>query len=64
MSPPLSVDEALERILESVEPTAVEFGSIEAAHRRTLAQQPLRPAVGRRRAPCIPGGGHEAARAV
>ena len=38
MSPPLSVDEALERILDGVEPTAVEFAPLEAAHRRTLAQ--------------------------
>src|SRR5262245_66496467 len=38
MSPPLSVDEALERILDGVAPTAVEFASVEAAHRRTLAQ--------------------------
>jgi molybdopterin molybdotransferase len=38
MSPPLTVDEALERILDGVEPTPVERVSIEAAHRRTLAQ--------------------------
>ncbi|HEY7083593.1 MAG TPA: gephyrin-like molybdotransferase Glp [Hyphomicrobiaceae bacterium] len=38
MSPPLSVDEALERILDGVEPTAIEFASVEAAHRRTLAE--------------------------
>ena len=37
MSPPLSVDEALERILDGVEPTAVEIAPVEAAHRRTLA---------------------------
>lgn len=34
----LSVDDALERILSAVEPTAVETIAIEAAYRRTLAQ--------------------------
>src|SRR5262249_46765451 len=38
MSPPLTVDEALERILDGVEPMPVERVSIEAAHRRTLAE--------------------------
>ncbi|MBO0740523.1 MAG: molybdopterin molybdotransferase MoeA [Hyphomicrobiaceae bacterium] len=38
MSSPLSVDEALGRILDGVAPTAVEFASVETAHRRTLAQ--------------------------
>jgi molybdopterin molybdotransferase len=35
--PPLSVDEALQRILDGVEPTPAEPVAIEAAHRRTLA---------------------------
>jgi molybdopterin molybdotransferase len=35
--PPLAVDEALERILDGVEPTPSEHVAIEAAHRRTLA---------------------------
>src|SRR5215510_3699676 len=38
MPAPLSVEEALGRILDGVEPTAVETASIEAAHRRTLAE--------------------------
>ena len=38
MPPPLSVDEALARILEGVEPTPAEAVAIEAAHRRTLAE--------------------------
>src|SRR5262244_152681 len=38
MSPLLSVDEALERILDGAEPSAVEFAAVEAAHRRTLAE--------------------------
>ena len=38
MPPPLSVDQALARILESVEPTPVEAVAVEAAHRRTLAE--------------------------
>ncbi len=35
---PLSVEEALQRILEGVEPTLAEAVAIEAAHRRTLAE--------------------------
>ena len=38
MPPPLSVDEALARILEGVEPMPAEAVAIEAAHRRTLAE--------------------------
>ena len=36
--PPLSVDEALARILDGVAPTPAEAVAIEAAHRRTLAE--------------------------
>src|SRR6266446_164827 len=38
MPPPLSVDEALARILDGVAPTPAEAVAIEAAHRRTLAE--------------------------
>jgi molybdopterin molybdotransferase len=38
MPPPLSVDEALARILDGVAPTPAESVAIEAAHRRTLAE--------------------------
>jgi molybdopterin molybdotransferase len=38
MPPPLSVDEALTRILDGVAPTPAEVVAIEAAHRRTLAE--------------------------
>src|SRR5258707_9860222 len=38
MPSPLSVDEALGRILDNVEPTPAESVAIEAAHRRTLAE--------------------------
>src|SRR6267154_57751 len=38
MPPPLSVDEALARILSGVAPTPAEAVAIEAAHRRTLAE--------------------------
>jgi molybdopterin molybdotransferase len=38
MPAPLSVDEALARILDGVAPTPVEAVAIEAAHRRTLAE--------------------------
>ena len=38
MPPPLSVDQALARILDGVEPTPVEAVPVEAAHRRTLAE--------------------------
>jgi molybdopterin molybdotransferase len=38
MAPPLTVDEALARILDGVAPTAVEAVVIEAAHGRTLAE--------------------------
>ena len=37
MPPPLSVDEALARILDGVAPMPAEAVAIEAAHRRTLA---------------------------
>jgi molybdopterin molybdotransferase len=38
MPPPLTVDEALARILEGVAPTRPERVAVEAAHRRTLAE--------------------------
>src|ERR1700674_833466 len=38
MPPPLSVDEALARILDGVAPTLAEAVAIEAPHRRTLAE--------------------------
>src|ERR1700704_759807 len=38
MPPPLSVDEALARILDAVAPMPAEAVAIEAAHRRTLAE--------------------------
>ena len=38
MPPPLSVDEALARILDGVAPMAAEMVAIETAHRRTLAE--------------------------
>src|SRR3982074_2839602 len=38
MPAPLSVDEALARILDGVAPTPAEAVAIEAAHRRTLAE--------------------------
>jgi molybdopterin molybdotransferase len=38
MAPPLSVDEALARILDGVAPMPAEVVAIEAAHRRTLAE--------------------------
>jgi molybdopterin molybdotransferase len=38
MAPPLTVDEALARILDGVAPTPVESVAIEAAHGRTLAE--------------------------
>ena len=37
MAPPLTVDEALARILDGVAPTPAEFVAVEEAHGRTLA---------------------------